>query len=84
MQDVRSYLLALTAMNVRLMTEVAAMAATPEKARDLMFYFEKTTVDDIGKLTISLKPGETDADLERIRGHARELVLSLLSGQRFV
>lgn len=82
--DNRAYLMALTAMNVRLMTEVAAMAKTPEKARDLMFYFERTIIDDLGKLTITLREGETERDLERLRRVARELVSSLLSGQKFV
>lgn len=82
--DIRHYLMALTAMNVRLMAEIAAMAKTPEKARETMFYFEKSIIDDIGKLTITLRPGETDEDLDRVRQAARDLVASLLSGQRFL
>jgi hypothetical protein len=81
--DVRPFLLALMAMNVRTMSEIAAMAPTPEKAREIMFHFEQTVLDDIGKLSINLRSDETEEDLKRLQQVARDLVGSLLSSTRF-
>lgn len=48
-----------------------------------MAHFETSILSDINKLTISLKPGESQDDLERLRGKARDLVADWLASIRF-
>ncbi|MDQ0305338.1 hypothetical protein [Ancylobacter polymorphus] len=82
-QDLRPYVVALIAMQVRTMSEIAAMASTPEKARSLMFHFEAKTIEDIGKVMLSLAPDDPAETMERLRAEAAEIVSSLFASTQF-
>jgi hypothetical protein len=75
--------MALIAMQVRTISEIAAMAPTPEKAREILFHFEETVLADLDKLTISLLPSESPERLDQIRANAKEVVTSLLAATKF-
>lgn len=81
--DTRAWLLALTAMNVRLLHEFASILPTPEAARDMMFYLEKSINEDIGKIGVSLRQEEAPEVLAQLRTEAREMVSDLLAMGRF-
>ena len=81
--DSRAFLLALTAMNMRVIVELAARTGDKDSARKLMDEFETSISSYINKLQISLKPGESPAELERLRADAQKLVSGWIASFKF-
>lgn len=81
--DTRAFLLALTAMNMRLITDIAAKTGNLDAARKQMDDFEAAILQYINKLQISLKPNESPEDLDRLRSSARRLVSDWMASFRF-
>ena len=82
--DSRAFLLALTAMNMRVITELAARTGDLDAARQQMDAFEASILQYINKLQISLGPDEGPEDLERLRARARGLVSDWMASFKFV
>lgn len=81
--DARPFLLALTAMNMKVIAEMAARTGSVEAASKQMDDFEVSILDYINKLQIALKPDESDADLGQLRSTARDLVSEWMASFRF-
>lgn len=81
--DSRAFLLALMAMNMRLITDLAAKTGSVDAARNQMDEFEAVILQYINKMQVSLKPGESQDDLVRLRGDAGKLVSEWMASFRF-
>ena len=76
-----AHILALIAMQMRLITSVVAMAPTPEEARKTLFQHEQATQKMVPDL-LGMIPGGPGAN-DRIRAKAHTLISDWFAGFRF-
>ncbi len=81
--DTRAYLLAIVAMNVRTMLELAALAPDLQSKKANLERMRQGTLQYIDQIMIPLLPGEGEEVREPLKQEARKLVTSLLSAAKF-